>query len=67
MRNSGILKAIENSGSIGLSTEEISASVNLPLYGVRVLLESGLGMGLVLVNEKNIPLVKPDILFCMIH
>ncbi len=30
----------------------------MPLYGVRVLLESGLGMGLVLVNEKRYSLGK---------
>jgi ubiquinone/menaquinone biosynthesis C-methylase UbiE len=58
LRNSGILKTIEDSGNDGLTIEEIVAKVELPLYGVRVLLESGLGLGLVLVNEKKYTLGK---------
>src|SRR4051812_5148761 len=48
LRNSGILTTIEESGTKGLLLNEIAAQVKLPLYGVRVLLESGLSMGLVL-------------------
>ena len=58
LRNSGILKVIEDSGHNGLSIDEIVTSVSLPMYGVRVLLESGLGMGLVLVNENKYTLGK---------
>ena len=58
LRNSGILKVIEESGSSGLTIEEIAEKVKLPLYGVRVLLESGLGLGLVLVNDKKYTLGK---------
>jgi ubiquinone/menaquinone biosynthesis C-methylase UbiE len=58
LRNSGILKVIEESGLPGLAIEEIAEKVNLPLYGVRVLLESGLGLGLVLVNDKKYTLGK---------
>ena len=46
LRNSGILKEIDNGPSQGLTLAEIAKLVNMPLYGVRVLLESGLGMGL---------------------
>jgi hypothetical protein len=34
LRNSGILQVIEESGSPGLSIEDISEKVKLPLYGV---------------------------------
>ena len=58
LRNSGILKLIEESGRTGLTNEEIAEKLNLSNYGVRVLLESGLGLGLVLVNEKKYTLGK---------
>jgi ubiquinone/menaquinone biosynthesis C-methylase UbiE len=58
LRNSGILKVIEDSGSTGLTNEEIAVKVKLSVYGVRVLLESGLSMGLVLVNNKKYTLGK---------
>jgi hypothetical protein len=58
LRNSGILQVIEDSGKTGLTNEEIAAKVNLSEYGVRVLLESGLGLGLVLVNDKKYTLGK---------
>ena len=58
LRNSGILDSIEKSGSGGLSHEEIAEKVKLSIYSVRVLLESGLGTGLVLVNNKRYTLGK---------
>ena len=58
LRNSGILTEIENSGPAGLSIAEITEKVKLPLYGVRVLLESGLSIGLILVNDKKYTLAK---------
>ncbi|MEP7278544.1 MAG: class I SAM-dependent methyltransferase [Bacteroidota bacterium] len=58
LRNSGILAEIEISGTGGLTIAEITERVNLPLYGVRVLLESGLSMGLILVNNKKYTLAK---------
>ncbi len=58
LRNSGILTAIENSGISGLTIADIVEKVKLPLYGVRVLLESGLSMGLVLVNDHKYTLAK---------
>lgn len=65
LRNSGILKVIEESGSAGLTNEEIAEKVNLSNYGVRVLLESGLGLGLVLVNDKKYALGKTG--YFMLH
>lgn len=58
LRNTGILKVIEDSGSTGLTNEEIAEKVKLSVYGVRVLLESGLSLGLVLVNNKKYTLGK---------
>jgi len=51
LRDSGILKVIEDSHATGIKIAQIVEKVKLPLYGVRVLLESGLGTGLVLVND----------------
>ena len=58
LRNSGILSVIEASDHNGLPIAEITEKVKLPLYGVRVLLESGLSMGLVLVNDQRYTLAK---------
>jgi hypothetical protein len=58
LRNSGILTEIENSGTKGLTIAEVTEKVKLPLYGVRVLLESGLSMGLILINDKKYTLAK---------
>ncbi len=58
LRNTGILKLLEDSGKNGLTNEEIAEQVKLSNYGVRVLLESGLSLGLVLVNEKKYTLGK---------
>ncbi len=67
LRDSGILRVIEDSHVTGLTIAQIVEKVKLPLYGVRVLLESGLGTGLVLVNDGVYTLGKTVILFCMIR
>ena len=53
MRNTGILKAIEDAASNGISQEELVEKVQLPNYGVRVLLEAGLGMHLFYKKEEK--------------
>lgn len=58
LRNTGILLLIEQSGSAGLTNAEIAEKTKLTNYAVRVLLESGLGLGLVLVNNKRYTLGK---------
>lgn len=58
LRDKGILKLIEESGPTGLTNEEIAERAKLSNYGVRVLLESGLSLGLVLVNDKKYTLGK---------
>ena len=58
LRNTGILAIIEDAGSIGIAIDDIAKKAKLPVYGVRVLLESGLSLGLVLVNDKKYTLGK---------
>ena len=58
LRNTGILAIIEDAGSAGIVIEAIAEKAKLPVYGVRVLLESGLSMGLVLINSNHYTLGK---------
>ncbi|MBL7888036.1 MAG: class I SAM-dependent methyltransferase [Bacteroidia bacterium] len=58
LRDSGILKAIQDSKKAGLTLEQVVEKVKLPHYGVRVLLESGLGIGLVLFNDGKYTITK---------
>src|SRR5258705_3832457 len=58
LRNAGILKVVQESDSSGLTVEEVAEKVKLPVYGVRVLLEAGLGPGLVLLTGKKFTLGK---------
>ena len=58
LRNTGILQLIEDAKNIGLTIEEIQQSTNISTYGIRVLLESGLGAGIVLLNEGKYTLTK---------
>ncbi len=53
LRESGILLELEIAGKAGLTLEEVSEKVNLSIYGVRVLLESGLGIGLVEQHDDD--------------
>jgi hypothetical protein len=57
-RDTGILTVIEDSGSKGIALQEIVEKVQLPHYGVRVLLESALGMELVIVNNEKYILAR---------
>ena len=45
MRESGILERVRNAGKNGLTVEEAARVTHLPRYGVKVLMESGLGAG----------------------
>ena len=58
LKNLGILKVIEDSRHDGLTLEEIAEKVKQSHYGVRVLLESGLSMGLVVINDHKYTLTK---------
>jgi len=58
LRDSGILDAVRESGSVGLTLAELVSKVSLPRYGIKVLAESGLGIGLFCLNEGRFTLTK---------
>jgi ubiquinone/menaquinone biosynthesis C-methylase UbiE len=58
LRNFGILEIIEESAGAGITLEEIAEKAGLSHYGVRVLLESGLSMGLVIINDHKYTIAK---------
>ena len=51
LRDSGILSEIENSRD-GLTQQQVLEKVKLPAYGVRVLLEAALGIGLLTCKDE---------------
>jgi hypothetical protein len=58
LRNTGILRVLLEKGSSGCTQEEIKQQLNLPEYGLRILLESGLGIGLVVLNDEKYTITK---------
>ncbi|PBQ34825.1 SAM-dependent methyltransferase [Sphingobacteriaceae bacterium] len=58
MRDNGILQQIEKTRRIGITLEDLVEKVKLPTYTVRVLLEAGLGIGLVYISENKYFLTK---------
>lgn len=58
MRDSGILELVRASGNTGLTLAEVVTRGSLPRYGVKVLLEAGLGIGLFCLNEQRFTLTK---------
>lgn len=58
LRDSGILKAVEDTRSAGITLDEVAEKVTMSPYGIRILLEAGLGIGLVYRNEDRFFLAK---------
>jgi hypothetical protein len=58
LRDSGVLASVEQSGAKGMTLNEIAAKSDLPRYGIKVLLEAGLGIGLVCLNDERYTLTK---------
>jgi len=54
LRKRGILQAIENHRSKGVSLDALVEELGLSEYGIRVLLESALGMGLVTQDDEGL-------------
>lgn len=61
LRERGILHLIENSD--GLTIEEIGAKQEMSHYGIRILLEAGLGIGLIYLKEEKYHLTKTGYFF----
>jgi ubiquinone/menaquinone biosynthesis C-methylase UbiE len=58
LRNTGILKTLESHKATGITMEEVEKETGISHYGVRVLLEAGLGMGLVYVEDDKYYITK---------
>jgi hypothetical protein len=67
LRDLGILKAIENHGKKGATAAEIAKELNLSEYGVKVLAEAGLGMGLFLWDELEKKFVITKVGFFLLY
>ncbi|MEP6735171.1 MAG: methyltransferase [Chryseolinea sp.] len=57
LRDSGILTTVESHRE-GITLEALTSEVKLPAYGVRVLVEAGLGIGLLMLNEGKYKITK---------
>ena len=53
LRNMGILNAISNARKKGITISELSQKLGISLYGVKVLVEMGLGMGAIKLHESS--------------
>lgn len=58
LRNFGILELIRHTGSAGVTLNEVAAKIDLPRYGIKILLESGLGIGLFYLDDSRYLLTK---------
>jgi ubiquinone/menaquinone biosynthesis C-methylase UbiE len=63
LRDKGILKVVEDAREKGISIEAVASIVNMSLYGVRILLEAGLGIGLVYRKKGKYFLSKTGHIF----
>jgi hypothetical protein len=54
----GILKAVEAAKDDGIAAADLASALNLPVYGVRVLLDMGLSIGLVWQRDDRYVLDK---------
>lgn len=61
LRDLGILQKIQDSGANGASLEDIYPDLKLTEYGARVLLEAGLGIGLLIKNNEKYTLTKTGV------
>jgi len=53
MRDLGILEVLDNHKDQGLTAEDIAASLDISVYGVETLIESGLSSGIVEQNDDD--------------
>ena len=58
LRDFGILDVVSKSGEEGVTLQDIYPQVKLSEYGARILLEAGLGIGLLLRNDDKYTITK---------
>ncbi|MCG3165437.1 MAG: L-tyrosine C(3)-methyltransferase [Bacteroidia bacterium] len=58
LRITGLLKIVEDYGPAGISMQDAAKKSGLPLYGVQVLFEAGLGIGLLIVDKDKFNITK---------
>ena len=58
LRKYGLLEQVHRGGNAGLTLDEVAARASIPRYGVKVLLEAGLGIGLFCLNGGRFTLTK---------
>ncbi len=58
LRDFNILSTVHEAGKKGITIEDVSEKLKFPYYGARVLMEAGLGIGLLLVNDDKYTLTK---------
>jgi ubiquinone/menaquinone biosynthesis C-methylase UbiE len=57
LRDSGILSLVESNRN-GMTLEEVTAVIKLPPYGIRVLVEAALGIGLLILKDGKYKITK---------
>lgn len=63
LRDKGILKYVEDARQAGCTIREAAGAVKMPYYGVRVLMEAGLGIGLLYRRAEKYFLSKTGHVF----
>src|SRR6266496_390098 len=58
LRDAGILEFVQKSGERGVTLDEVVSKAGLPRYGIKVLMEAGLGIGLFCLNDDRFTLTK---------
>lgn len=58
LRDSGILEAAQKSRAQGVTLNELAEKIELPHYAIKILVEAGLGMGLLCSLEDRFTLTK---------
>ncbi len=58
LRKYGLLEQVQRGGATGRTLDEIVADAPVPRYGVKVLMEAGLGIGVFCLNDGRFTLTK---------
>ena len=58
LRDLKILQTVEDAGKQGITFDEIVSKLDVSEYGIKVLIEAGLGIGLILLKENKYTITK---------